>query len=66
MQALQHVYFGVKVGGARSKIGVAYPQMYAEAGKSYGVNKSGNPNPILTEQAAEEFNRYQRVHGYDV
>ena len=62
--ALQHQHFGNRVGQARKKWGVAYPQMYAEAGKSYDKDPtSGAPLAPISEEGASEYNRYQRVHG---
>jgi len=55
--ALQHQRFGNNVGAMRKKHGITYPRMYADAGRNDGTLLRQ-----LTEDDANEFNRYQRVH----
>jgi hypothetical protein len=54
--------FANQVGVARRKHKVAYPNMVAEAGKSFGMEEDGTTPHVLNEVDAEEFNRYQRIH----
>jgi len=54
---LQHQRFGSNVESMRKKYGVKYPRMYADVGRNDGTLLRE-----LTEDDANEFNRFQRVH----
>jgi len=55
---IQNAYFGIKVGKARQKYNVQYPNMYAYP----GLKQSSEAENLIGDDDATKFNCVQRAH----